>query len=229
MHPVQSQLIPHISPALESLLYPAVLNLEFVTVQSSGLLSTMNTSRVYGNVKTFRSPGYKEATSPSLPPDACQCQHWHQLALKLGCVGLILLLLSLIGLSVLVRFLVQKPPIEKCSVAAQENRTELTGRSVILECPRHWHPHWNKCLFISQISRPWAEGRDACSMEDANLLLIENKEELRFVQNFIKGKEQLFFIGLKYVQKEKIWKWINGSILNPNLNSQVNLEAMLLQ
>lgn len=192
-------------------------NLEFVTVHSSHLLSTMDTSKVHGNVKPFRCPGYKQASSPSFSPDACRCPHWHHLALKSGCAGLILLLLSLIGLSVLVRFLVQKPPIEKCSVAAQENRTELTGRSAILECPRYWHPHWNKCLFVSQISRPWAEGRDACSMEDAILLLIENKEELRFVQNLIKGKEQLFFIGLKYVQKEKIWKWIDGSILNPNL------------
>ncbi|XP_006506099.1 killer cell lectin-like receptor subfamily B member 1F isoform X2 [Mus musculus] len=77
--------------------------------------------------------------------------------------------------------------------------------------PSSLEPDWTQCL------RPWAEGRDACSMEDAILLLIENKEELRFVQNLIKGKEQLFFIGLKYVQKEKIWKWIDGSILNPNL------------
>ncbi|XP_017177047.1 killer cell lectin-like receptor subfamily B member 1F isoform X1 [Mus musculus] len=152
----------------------------------------MDTSKVHGNVKPFRCPGYKQASSPSFSPDACRCPHWHHLALKSGCAGLILLLLSLIGLSVL-------------------------GRSAILECPRYWHPHWNKCLFVSQISRPWAEGRDACSMEDAILLLIENKEELRFVQNLIKGKEQLFFIGLKYVQKEKIWKWIDGSILNPNL------------
>ncbi|XP_034367382.2 killer cell lectin-like receptor subfamily B member 1F isoform X1 [Arvicanthis niloticus] len=190
-------------------------NLEFVTVHSSHFLSTMDTSRVYSNVKTFRSPGYKQASSPSLPPDACRCPHWHHLALKFGCAGLILLLLSLIGLSVLVRFLVQKPPI--CSVAAQENRTGLTGRSAILECPRHWHQHWNKCLFISQISKPWTEGLAACSIKDATSLHIESKEELRFVQNFIKGKEQLFFIGLNYVQEEKIWKWINGSILNPNL------------
>ncbi|XP_076796757.1 killer cell lectin-like receptor subfamily B member 1F isoform X3 [Arvicanthis niloticus] len=132
--------------------------------------------------KTFRSPGYKQASSPCLPP---------------------------------VRFLAQKSPI--CSVAAQENRTGLTGRSAILECPRHWHQHWNKCLFISQISKPWTEGLAACSIKDATSLHIESKEELRFVQNFIKGKEQLFFIGLNYVQEEKIWKWINGSILNPNL------------
>ncbi|XP_052030940.1 killer cell lectin-like receptor subfamily B member 1F isoform X2 [Apodemus sylvaticus] len=174
----------------------------------------MDTSRVYDNVKTFRSPGYEQAPFPSLSPDACRCPHWHHLALKLGCTVLILLLFSLIGLSVLVRFLVQKPSIEKCSTAAQENRTELTGRSAILECPRNWHSHRNKCLFISQISRPWAEGRDACSMIDATLLLIENKEELRFIQNIIRGKEQLFFIGLNYVQEKKIWKWTNGSILN---------------
>lgn len=177
----------------------------------------MDASRVYGNVKTFRSPGHKQTSFPSLSADACRCPHWHHLALKLGCAGLILLVLSLIGLSVFVRFLVQKLPIEKCSVAAQENGTESTGRSAILECPRHWQPHRNKCLIISQISRPWTESLVACSMKEATLLIIENEEELRFVQNFIKGRQQLFFIGLNYVQTEMTWKWINGSILKSNL------------
>uniref|UniRef100_A0A0N4SVB7 Killer cell lectin-like receptor subfamily B member 1F n=1 Tax=Mus musculus TaxID=10090 RepID=A0A0N4SVB7_MOUSE len=61
----------------------------------------MDTSKVHGNVKPFRCPGYKQASSPSFSPDACRCPHWHHLALKSGCAGLILLLLSLIGLSVL--------------------------------------------------------------------------------------------------------------------------------
>ncbi|EDM01758.1 rCG30291, partial [Rattus norvegicus] len=146
--------------------------------------------------------------------DACWGSGWHRVALKLGCVGLILLLM---GLSVLVGFLVQKPPIEKCSVAVQENKTEPTVRSTILECPRDWHLHWNKCLFISQTSRPWAEGLADCSLRGATLLLIGDGKELKLLQDFSKGKGQQFFIGLKYVQEDKVWKWMNGSILNTNL------------
>nr|XP_034367580.1 killer cell lectin-like receptor subfamily B member 1F [Arvicanthis niloticus] len=175
----------------------------------------MDTSRVYSNVKTFRSPAYKQASSPSLPPDACQCPHWHHLALKFGCAGLILLLLSLIGLSVLVRFLVQKPPI--CSVAAQENRTGLTGRSATLNRWRVWHPYHDKHLLISQTSRPCAKGLADCSMRGTTLLLIQDEEELVKLKNFSMGNEQLFSIGLNYIQEKKIWKWVNGSILNPDL------------
>ncbi|XP_031239439.1 killer cell lectin-like receptor subfamily B member 1 isoform X2 [Mastomys coucha] len=116
-----------------------------------------------------------------------------------------------------VGFLVHKSPIEKCSVAVQENRTEPTGRSAILECPRDWHPHWDKCLFISQTSRTWAEGLSDCSLRGATLLLIRDGEELRLLQDFSKGKGQQFYIGLKYVQVDKVWKWMNGSILNTNI------------
>lgn len=52
------------------------------------------------------------------------------------------------------------------------------GRSAILECPRDWHPHWDKCLFISQTSRTWAEGLSDCSLRGATLLLIQDGEEL---------------------------------------------------
>nr|XP_048296035.1 killer cell lectin-like receptor subfamily B member 1F isoform X2 [Myodes glareolus] len=205
----------------------------------------MDPSRVCGDAKTLRTPRHKCAPTPSLPPDTYQCQHWHPLALKLGCAGLILLFLSLIGLSVLVRFLVQKSPTEKYSVSAQENRTEpiaqaneattvwschaagtglkqnvlffTLGRSVILMCSRDWHPYHDKCLHLSQTSGPWSEGLTYCSVKEATLLLIENEEELRFIHDFSGRKRQQFFIGLNYVPLEKTWKWINGSILNPDL------------
>uniref|UniRef100_A0A8C8UDS2 C-type lectin domain-containing protein n=1 Tax=Peromyscus maniculatus bairdii TaxID=230844 RepID=A0A8C8UDS2_PERMB len=141
--------------------------------------------------------------------DACRCPRWHWLALKVGCAGLILLVLSLAGFGVSVQIL----PIEKCA-AAQENLTEATGncRSVILTCPRDWHPYWDKCLFISQTSGPWAEGLADCSVKEATLLFIEYEEEL-----FSEKIGQTFYIGLNYVPAKKIWKWINGSILNPHL------------
>ncbi|XP_027285602.1 killer cell lectin-like receptor subfamily B member 1F [Cricetulus griseus] len=177
----------------------------------------MDSSRVYGSLKTSRTPEYKPVSPSSLPSDACRCPHWHQLALKLSCAGLILLFLSLIGLSVLVRVLVQRPPIAKYSVSTQENRTEPTGGSSTLRCPRDWHPYREKCLFVSQTSGPWSEGLAQCSMKEATLLIIENEEELRFLHAFSKRRGHQFFIGLNYVPVEKIWKWINGSILNPDL------------
>lgn len=52
------------------------------------------------------------------------------------------------------------------------------GGTAVLTCPRDWHPYWDKCLFISQTSGSWAEGQADCSVREATLLLLENKEEL---------------------------------------------------
>ncbi|CAO2606770.1 Killer cell lectin-like receptor subfamily B member 1B allele A [Lemmus lemmus] len=57
----------------------------------------MDASVVYANLN--REP--KQASSPSPPPDSCRCPRWHRLALKLGCVGLVLLVLIVIRLSIL--------------------------------------------------------------------------------------------------------------------------------
>ncbi|XP_051011622.1 killer cell lectin-like receptor subfamily B member 1 [Acomys russatus] len=148
---------------------------------------------------------------------APQSPHWHQLALKLSCAAIILLLLRLTGFSILLGFLVQNPPTETCNVTAGENRSEPTGRTAIMRCPRDWHLYLDKCLFTSHTSRPWAESLADCSMREATLLLIQDEKELRFLQGLAKRTVGHFFIGLKYVHMEKAWKWINGSVLNPNV------------
>nr|XP_048296051.1 killer cell lectin-like receptor subfamily B member 1 [Myodes glareolus] len=145
--------------------------------------------------------------------DVCQCTRWHRLALKLSCAGLILLVLILTGL---VGFLVRKAAIEKCGVPAQAIKAEPTGRSAIPPCLKDWQQYGNKCLFISQTSRPWSEGLADCSVRGATLLLIEDQEELRYFQNFSKREGHQFFIGLKYLKVEQMWKWTNGSALNPD-------------
>nr|XP_048296048.1 killer cell lectin-like receptor subfamily B member 1 isoform X2 [Myodes glareolus] len=172
----------------------------------------MDESMVYINLNLPRTRGLRNASPPSLPSDVCQCPHWHRLALKLGCAGLILLLLSLTGL---MRVLVQKP-IEKCSMSAQEIMTEPTGRSAIPPCLKDWQPYRDKCLLISQISRPWSEGLADCSVRGATLLLIEDQEELRYFQDFSKREGHQFFIGLKYLKVEQMWKWTNGFTLHPD-------------
>ncbi|XP_059112912.1 killer cell lectin-like receptor subfamily B member 1 isoform X2 [Peromyscus eremicus] len=174
----------------------------------------MDTSVVYADLNLARTQRFRRASPPSLHSDACRCPRWHRLALKLSCAGLILLVLSLTGL---MQFLVQKPPREKCSVTAQENMAEPTRSSAVLTCPKDWHPYRDKCLFISQTSRTWTEGLADCSVKEATLLLIENEEELRFIQDISKKKGHQFSIGLNDVQVEKIWKWINGSSLNLQL------------
>ncbi|XP_017656550.1 killer cell lectin-like receptor subfamily B member 1, partial [Nannospalax galili] len=90
-------------------------------------------------------------------------------------------------------------------------------RPALSQCPRDWHSYRDKCLVFSQASRPWSEGLADCSAREATLLLVQDQEELMFIQNFSRRKGQLFWIGLNYTLPEKMWKWINGSILHSDL------------
>ncbi|XP_060240244.1 killer cell lectin-like receptor subfamily B member 1A isoform X2 [Meriones unguiculatus] len=151
----------------------------------------MDTATVYLNLKAPRTPGAQRASPPSRPPDSCQCPRSHRLALKLSCAGLILLLLTLIGMSILVRVLIQKPSIEKHCVCIQENIRNTT------------------------VPNTWKEGMDDCDQKGATLLLVQDQEELRFLQN--QTKDFIFWIGLRYELPDKTWKWINNSALSSDV------------
>ncbi|XP_060240243.1 killer cell lectin-like receptor subfamily B member 1A isoform X1 [Meriones unguiculatus] len=175
----------------------------------------MDTATVYLNLKAPRTPGAQRASPPSRPPDSCQCPRSHRLALKLSCAGLILLLLTLIGMSILVRVLIQKPSIEKHCVCIQENIRNTTESPAKLNCPKDWIPYKHKCIHFSQVPNTWKEGMDDCDQKGATLLLVQDQEELRFLQN--QTKDFIFWIGLRYELPDKTWKWINNSALSSDV------------
>nr|CAA45971.1 natural killer cell receptor-P1 [Mus musculus] len=177
----------------------------------------MDTARVYFGLKPPRTPGAWHESPPSLPPDACRCPRSHRSALKLSCAGLILLVVTLIGMSVLVRVLIQKPSIEKCYVLIQENLNKTTDCSAKLECPQDWLSHRDKCFHVSHVSNTWEEGLVDCDGKGATLMLIQDQEELRFLLDSIKEKYNSFWIGLRYTLPDMNWKWINGSTLNSDV------------
>nr|XP_021518041.1 killer cell lectin-like receptor subfamily B member 1B allele C [Meriones unguiculatus] len=125
--------------------------------------------------------------------DTCRCPRWHQLALKFGCAGLILLVLGVIGLSVLVISLLQKTSAEKSSVEGHSNRTKPA------------------------VLNTWKEGVDDCIQKGATLLLVQDQEELRFLQDWIKEEGLSFWIGLSYKLPDKTWMWINNSALSSDV------------
>ncbi|XP_051011401.1 killer cell lectin-like receptor subfamily B member 1B allele C isoform X1 [Acomys russatus] len=169
---------------------------------------------VYADLNLPRTRKPKQASPSSLHPDTCRCPRWHRLALKLGCAGLILLVLSVIGLSVvLVLSLLQKTPAEKSSMEGQENRTKTTDSPATLKCPKDWIQYQDKCIHFSQTSSSWQEGLDDCKEKGATLLLVHDQEELRLLQDLAKEKDLSFWIGLSYSLPDKNWKWINGSAL----------------
>nr|XP_031299997.1 killer cell lectin-like receptor subfamily B member 1 isoform X1 [Camelus dromedarius] len=186
---------------------------------------------IYADLNLTRDTGLEHSSPPSLPQnelngvnqvyfrnvsDACQGSSWHKLALQLSCVGMLLLVLTVIGLSVSVMFLRQKSSIERSSVIVQESRNVTTARPPLLKCPTNWRPLRDKCLFFCHSSKPWNDSLADCFTKESSLLLIQDQEELRSIQSMI-DKGVLFWIGLNFTLSEKNWKWINGSFLNSNI------------
>ncbi|XP_049989039.1 killer cell lectin-like receptor subfamily B member 1B allele B [Alexandromys fortis] len=90
----------------------------------------MDASVVYADLNLARTQEPKQASLPAPPPDSCRCPRWHRLALKLSCVGLILLVLTVIGLGVLGKGVQEnktKATVEKCNVNVSESSTKATG------------------------------------------------------------------------------------------------------
>ncbi|CAO2606768.1 Killer cell lectin-like receptor subfamily B member 1B allele C [Lemmus lemmus] len=172
----------------------------------------MDASVVYANLN--REP--KQASSPSPPPDSCRCPRWHRLALKLGCVGLVLLVLIVIRLSILVFYL---PLVHKTQAGKgiQENKTTATESPVQPKCPKDWLQHRNKCIQCSQETGVWKEGLSNCARKGATLLLIQDEEELRFIKDLVKERGNSVWIGLNYSSSDKNWRWINGSTLSSDV------------
>ncbi|XP_069347403.1 killer cell lectin-like receptor subfamily B member 1 [Eulemur rufifrons] len=174
----------------------------------------MDRQVIYADLKVSTYSGPESSSPSSLPRDICQGPRWHQFALKLGCAGVTLLVLAVIGLTITVMFLIQKPSIEKSSVDVQQNRSETTESPGLSECPEPWQSLQKKCLLFSQDVNPWNYSLSYCSTKESSLLLIQDQEELILIQKEIKDRGINFWIGLHFALPEKNWKWINGSFLN---------------
>ncbi|XP_032201492.1 killer cell lectin-like receptor subfamily B member 1 [Mustela erminea] len=178
-------------------------------------LFAMDGQVVYADLNLSRGSCLTSSSPPSLPQDICQGSSWHPFALKLGCTAIIVLTLTVIGLSVSVILLRRNSSIEESQVDVQENKNETKEKSNLLKCPGDWHLLQEKCLFLSHAPNTWNDSLTDCSTKESSLLLIQDQEELKLIQNWINEKGMLFWIGLTL--SEKKWKWINGSFLNSNV------------
>ncbi|XP_064782107.1 C-type lectin domain family 4 member E-like isoform X1 [Oncorhynchus masou masou] len=74
-------------------------------------------------------------------------------------------------------------------------------------------PGWNKfdsCwYFVSSERKPWSESRQDCMEKGADLVIVNSREEQRFL--FALNKR--FWIGLTDNETEGSWKWVGGTPL----------------
>ncbi|XP_076796758.1 C-type lectin domain family 2 member D11-like isoform X1 [Arvicanthis niloticus] len=164
----------------------------------------MDTSRVYSNVKTFRSPGYKQASSPSLHPGKKLEAKCHRVVspespAKLYCCYGVITVLTV--------------AVAALSAALSVRKTEqISIKKIYTPCPSNWIGVGNKCFYFSEYSSNWTSSQDFCMEQEAQLARIDNQEELNFLRRY-KG---IFdhWIGLHRESSEHPWKWTDNTEYN---------------
>ncbi|XP_040916000.1 CD209 antigen-like [Toxotes jaculatrix] len=107
---------------------------------------------------------------------------------------------------------------EKANLQANISALEGTcGR-----CLAGWSILNSTCYFFSytessSVKKNWFDSRADCISRDANLVVIDNPEEQRFLSDSIKNKktsskwwENGFWIGITDMETEGTWVWINN-------------------
>nr|XP_014435716.1 killer cell lectin-like receptor subfamily F member 1 isoform X1 [Pelodiscus sinensis] len=97
-----------------------------------------------------------------------------------------------------------------------ESENSSAGDSGCKLCPMHWKPHRDKCYWLSDGSTYWSRSRDDCTQRRSHLLVIQDQEEMVFIQNIIGDQNPVWF-GLNITSPRKNWTWVDGSPLNQTL------------
>ncbi|KAH1183119.1 hypothetical protein KIL84_004611 [Mauremys mutica] len=101
-----------------------------------------------------------------------------------------------------------------CELQTQSNATGVGSECKL--CPMDWLSHRGKCYWFSKGNKDWNGSRDDCPRKRSHILVIQDQDEMEFIQNVTQGKYPVW-IGLNVTSPEEKWTWVDGSILNQNL------------
>ncbi|XP_042341908.1 asialoglycoprotein receptor 2-like [Plectropomus leopardus] len=78
-------------------------------------------------------------------------------------------------------------------------------------CPKGWLMFGSSCYFISsQRGRSWDDSRQYCLRRDADLVVINSRQE----QAFLTGFTAAAWVGMTDREKEGTWIWVDGTPVN---------------
>ncbi|XP_075759110.1 CD209 antigen-like protein C isoform X2 [Pelodiscus sinensis] len=100
-----------------------------------------------------------------------------------------------------------------CAPAAPASNTSEPRNVSCSFCPYQWISNNRSCYFFSQTAQSWNQSRKECQKEQADLVVIVDREEQDFLakkQNWVE-----YWIGLTDAKQEALWTWVDGTTLNP--------------
>ncbi|XP_032328946.1 killer cell lectin-like receptor subfamily B member 1B allele A [Camelus ferus] len=162
--------------------------------------------------------------------DYPECPKWHQTALRLTSIALILLVVAVLGLTTWVSHLStyscsemfgSENGTKECncmnfSPRKQQDNTNFTTNPSLNLCLNDWVQKEEKCYNFFRTFKSWIDSQKACSITKSHLLIIQDKAELDFVQSNIQDGIY-FWIGLNITYPQKAWTWLDGTSLNLQL------------
>uniref|UniRef100_A0A8C5GUM2 C-type lectin domain-containing protein n=1 Tax=Gouania willdenowi TaxID=441366 RepID=A0A8C5GUM2_GOUWI len=72
-----------------------------------------------------------------------------------------------------------------------------------------WVQICSSFYYISTEMKSWQESRNDCLYREADLMIIDNQAEQRFVKALFRE----VWIGLTDAENEGVWKWVDGTLL----------------
>uniref|UniRef100_A0A3Q3MH92 C-type lectin domain-containing protein n=1 Tax=Mastacembelus armatus TaxID=205130 RepID=A0A3Q3MH92_9TELE len=95
----------------------------------------------------------------------------------------------------------------------QTSYNNLIGERNQLQTTHYSHQGWvyfnGSFYYVSTIKKTWQKSRDNCLLQNADLMIINSKEEMAFVRQF----QKVTWIGLTDSDVEAVWKWVDGTLL----------------
>ncbi|XP_054668874.1 C-type lectin domain family 5 member A-like isoform X6 [Grus americana] len=93
---------------------------------------------------------------------------------------------------------------------------------ILLCCPQHWQKNEGRCYFFSEKmeKKDWNASRNICTKMKSDLVIIDNEEELKYLQSQSEG--HYYLLGLIRSKRENTWKWSNNVEHN---TSMFNIEG----
>ncbi|XP_073685356.1 uncharacterized protein [Garra rufa] len=93
---------------------------------------------------------------------------------------------------------------------SEQLNKERNSLRKLLETER-WKCHQSSLYYFSLEKSSWTESRRYCTEREADLIIINNRDEQDFVQKWSDNNRA--WIGLTDIDVEGRWKWVDGSTL----------------
>ncbi|XP_054897433.1 uncharacterized protein LOC129367161 [Poeciliopsis prolifica] len=165
-------------------------------------------NRNTAEIDYVNQPGSSTNSLPELETRGNRAESGTRL-LRLVAVGVGVLCILQVALNVSLRLALYKPqpaPDEVICVNKTEDVCKLK-QETRQYLQKGWLYFRDSFYFISSVQKTWAESRTDCQQEDADLVIINSREEQIFITQL--ARDRLTWIGLQEVAGTEQWIWVN--------------------